>query len=143
MGAVKYLDLNRFWSYTISAILGFLEPLSVLLLWLLIFILADMVSGCYASLKEGKHLESRKMQKTIVKFLTYSSSVILLQGLDVYMITFAECGLAKIGCTLICGIEIYSVFENFYRATKNPVFKVLTRFTLAKIEDNTGVKIDD
>lgn len=140
---MKYCNLDRAYSYMIGAVLGFLEPLSVLLLWMLIFIIADMVSGCYASLKEGKHLQSKKLKRTIDKFLTYTTSIILLHGLDVYMMTFMDCGLAKIGCTLICGIEIYSVFENFYRATKNPVFKVLTRFTLAKIEDKTGVKIDE
>ena len=140
---MKYCNLDRAYSYIIGAVFGFLEPLSVLLLWMLIFIIADMVSGCYASLKEGKHLQSKKLKRTIDKFLTYTTSIILLHGLDVYMVTFADFGLARIGCTLICGIEIYSVFENFYRATKNPVFKVLTRFTLAKIEDKTGVKIDE
>lgn len=139
---MKYFSINRLWSYLFSAIMGFLEPLSVLFLWLLIFILVDMVSGCYASLKEGKHLESRKMQKTIIKFILYTTSVILLHGLDLYMITFAECGLARIGSSIICGIEIYSIFENFYRATKNPVFRVLTQFTLQKVEGKTGVKIN-
>ena len=140
---MKYFTLDRIWAYCIASLMGFFEPISVLFLWLLIFILVDMFAGMYASLKEGKHLESSKMQKTVIKFITYSTSVILLHGLDVYMITFAEFGLAKIGCTLICGIEIYSIFENFYRATKNPVFKALTQFTLGKIEEKTGVHIEE
>lgn len=140
---MKYFSLDRLWSYLIAVLGAFFEPLSVLFLWLLIFIIVDMFAGMYASLKEGTHLESRKMQKTLVKFCLYSTSIILLHGLDMYMITFAECGLAKIGCTLICGIEIYSIFENFYRATKNPVFKVLTQFTLQKIKNETGVEIEE
>ena len=140
---MKYLDLNRLWSYMISALIAFLEPISVLILWLLIFILVDMVTGIYASIIERKLITSHKLQRTVIKFLMYSTTVILLHGLNVYMLTFAECALAKIGATIICGIEIYSVFENCYRATKNPVFKVLTQFTLGKIEEKTGVHIEE
>lgn len=140
---MKYFSLDRLWSYLIASIGAFFEPLGVVLLWMLIFIMADMFAGIYASLKEGKHLESHKMQKTIVKIITYSTSIILLHGLDTYMITFIDCGLAKIGATIICGIELYSILENFYRATGNKVFRVLTKFTLKKIEDSTGVQINE
>lgn len=140
---MKYFSLDRLWSYLIASIGAFFEPLGVVLLWMLIFIMADMFAGMYASLKEGKHLESHKMQKTIVKIITYSTSIILLHGLDTYMITFIDCGLAKIGATIICGIELYSILENFYRATGNEVFRVLTKFTLKKIEDSTGVQINE
>ena len=88
-------------------------------------------------------MTSHKLQKTVTKFLLYSTSVFLLEGIDHYMITFADLGLAKMGCTIICGIEFYSNLENCYRITGNRVFKVLTRFTLKKIEDTTGVKIED
>lgn len=82
------------------------------------------------------------MQKTIVKVITYSTSVILLHGLDTYMMTFMDCGLAKIGATIICGIELYSILENFYRATGNVVFRALTTFTLSKIKEKTGIDIE-
>ena len=138
----KYFDIDRIWSYLIASCAAFFEPIGVVLLWMFIFILADMIAGMYASLREGKHLESHKMQKTIVKVITYSTSVILLHGLDTYMMTFMDCGLAKIGATIICGIELYSILENFYRATGNEVFRILTKFTLKKIQDSTGVEID-
>lgn len=139
---MKYLDLDRIWSYLIAAMVSFFEPVGVVLLWMLIFVLADMFAGMFASLKEGKHLESHKMQKTIVKVITYSTSVILLHGLDTYMMTFMDCGLAKIGATIICGIELYSILENFYRATGNVVFRALTTFTLSKIKEKTGIDIE-
>ena len=140
---MKYLEMNRFWSYVCASILSFLEPISVLILWLLIFIIVDMVMGVYASLVEGKRITSHKLQRTVIKFLMYSISVILLEGIDIYMMTFADLNLAKIGSTIICGIEIYSIFENCYRATKNPVFKVLTQFTLGKIKEQTGVEVEE
>ena len=140
---MKYLDLNRIWSYMTAGIIGFFEPINVLILWVLIFILVDMITGIWASIREGKIISSHGMQRTVIKFLMYSTAVILLQGIDAYMLTFFECYLAKIGCTIICGIELYSVFENCYRITENEVFKILTQFTVKKIEEKTGVDINE
>jgi hypothetical protein len=127
----------------IASILGFLEPIGVLILWTLIFILSDMATGIYAAFCKGEKITSHKMQRTVVKFLMYSGAIMLLEGFDKYFVTFLECGLAKIGATIICGIELYSIFENCYKATGNIVFKILTQFTSKKIEEKTGVHIDD
>lgn len=140
---MKFLDIHRFWSYLIASLIGFLEPIGVLILWCLIFILADMVTGIYAAFCKGDLITSHKMQRTVVKFLMYSSSIMLLEGLDVYLITFADLQLARIGATIICGIELYSIFENCYRATGNVVFKVLTQFTSKKIKDVTDTDIGE
>lgn len=140
---MKYFDVHRIWSYCIASILGFLEPISILILWMLIFILSDMVTGIYAAFCKGEKITSHKMQRTVVKFLMYSGAIILLEGFDVYFVTFLDCGLSRIGATIICGIELYSIFENCYKATGNIVFKVLTQFTSKKLEEKTGVHIDD
>lgn len=140
---VKIFDIHKIWSYLIASILSFFEPIGVTILWMLIFILADMASGIYAAFCKGDKITSHKMQRTVVKFLMYSGSIILLEGLDVYMVTFASLNLAQIGATIICGIELYSIFENCYRATGNIVFKALTQFTSKKIKDNTGVDVDE
>lgn len=136
---MKIFDLHKIWAYSFAAIMGFLEPLWVILLWFLIFIMVDFITGVYASLIEGQQITSNKMQKTVIKFITYSTAIFLLHGIDVYLISFTKLYLARIGATLICGIELYSVFENMYRATGNQVFKILTQFTLKKIEEQTGV----
>ena len=140
---MKFLDIHHIWSYLIASILGFFQPIGVLILWSLIFILADMATGIYASFCKGELITSHKMQRTITKFIMYSSSIILLQGLDVYMITFADLNLARIGATIICGIELYSIFENCYKATGNVVFKVLTQFTSKKIKAVTDTDIGE
>ena len=140
---MKFLDIHRFWSYLIASLIGFLEPIGVLILWCLIFILCDMVTGIYAAFCKGDLITSHKMQRTVVKFLMYSSSIMLLEGLDVYLITFADLQLARIGATIICGIELYSIFENCYRATGNIVFKVLTQFTSKKIKAVTDTDIGE
>lgn len=140
---MKFLDIHRVWSYLIASILGFFEPIGVLILWSLIFILADMATGIYASFCKGDLITSHKMQRTIIKFIMYSSSIILLQGLDVYMITFADLNLARIGATIICGIELYSIFENCYKATGNVVFKALTQFVRTKTKEVTDTDIGE
>lgn len=140
---MKFFDLDKIWAYSFVAIMGFLEPLWVMLLWFLIFIMVDFISGIYASLIEGQLITSNKMQNTVIKFIMYATAIFLLHGIDAYMITFTKLYLARIGCTLICGIELYSIFENCYRITGNPVFKILTQFTLKKIEENTGVDLND
>lgn len=140
---VKIFDLDKVWAYLMASFLSFFEPIGVTLVWMLIFILADMASGIYAAYCNGDLITSHKMQRTVAKFLMYSGAIVLLQGFDIYMVSFANLNLAQIGATIICGIELYSIFENCYKATGNVVFKVLTQFTSKKIEQTTGEKIDD
>lgn len=138
----KVLDLDKIWAYIITALMGFFEPLEILILWMLIFIISDMITGIHASLAEGGHIQSCKLQKTVHKFVLYTLTIILLEGLDKYLFDLMDLHLANIGATIICGIELYSILENCYRVTGNVVFKVLTQFTLKKIGDETGVELD-
>ena len=138
----KILDIHKIWAYLISCTIGFLEPLWVLMLWFLIFISCDAITGISASIKEGQIITSHKLQKTIKKLVMYCMAIILMHSIDVYMITLIDLGLAKICASIICGIELYSIFENCYRITGNRVFKVLTQFTVKKIKNEVGVDIE-
>jgi len=137
----KVFDADKIWAYLIAGAFGFFEPLSVLMLWFLIFVLCDMITGIAASVKERTIITSSRLQRTIQKLLMYMMCIILVHGIDMYMITIVNMGLARICATIICGIELYSILENCYRVTGNEVFKVLTQFTLKKIEDKTGVQV--
>lgn len=140
---VKIFDIDKVWAYLMAGFLSFFEPIGVTIIWMLIFILADMATGIYAAYCKGIIISSHKMQRTIVKFLMYGGAIVLLHGFDVYMVTFASLNLAQIGATIICGIELYSIFENCYKATGNVVFKILTQFTCNKIKDQTGINIEE
>ena len=140
---MKLLDINKVWSYSIAAIMAFFEPLWVLILWFFIFIMVDFITGIYAAMVEGKFITSHKMRKTVGKFISYSTAVILLHGIDSYMLPFDALFLARIGATIICGIELHSIFENLYRATGNSVFRVLTQFSAKKLEQHTGVDANE
>lgn len=137
----KVLDIHKIWAYTITGTLGFFQPLWVLMLWFFIFVSCDTITGVSASIKEGQIITSHKLQRTIRKLLMYSMTIVLVHAIDIYMMTIVDLGLAKICATIICGIELYSIFENCYRITGNRVFKILTQATLKKIEDNTGVNM--
>lgn len=137
----KIFDIHKIWAYAISCTLGFFEPLWVLLLWFFIFVMCDTITGISASIKERQIITSHKLQKTIRKLVMYTMAIILVHSIDVYMMTLIDLGLAKICASIICGIELYSIFENCYRITGNRVFKILTQFTLKKIETETGIDI--
>ena len=140
---MKLLDIDKVWAYAIASILGFFEPLWVLILWFFIFIMVDFITGIYAAMIEGKIITSHKMRKTVGKFISYSTAVILLHGIDSYMLPFEALFLARIGATIICGIELHSIFENLYRVTGNDVFRVLTQFSAKKLEQHTGVDANE
>ena len=140
---MKILDVNKIWAYSFASILGFLEPLWVLILWFFIFIMVDFITGIYASKSVGKVITSNKMRKTVGKFISYATAIFLLHGIDSYMLPFDALFLARVGATIICGIELHSIFENLYISTGNEVFLVLTQFSLRKLEQHTGVKADE
>lgn len=138
----KVFDIHKIWAYTIMSVVSFLEPLWVLILWFFIFIACDFITGISAAIKERQLITSNKMSRSIKKLLMYSMAIVLVHAIDKDMLTFVDLGLAKICATIICGIELYSIFENCYRLTGNEVFRLLTRFTMKKIEDNTGINLD-
>lgn len=139
----KIFDIDKIWAYCISGVLAFFEPLAVLMLWFFIFVACDMITGVSASIKERKIITSNKLSRTIKKLVMYCTVIVLVHAIDKDMLTLVDLGLARICAAIICGIELYSILENCYRITGNRVFKVLTQFTLKKIEDETGVNIKE
>ena len=139
----KVFDIDKIWAYCITGTLAFFEPLWALMLWFFIFVAVDMITGVSASIKERKIITSNKLSRTIKKLVMYCTVIVLVHAIDTEMITLVDLGLARICSAIICGIELYSILENCYRLTGNTVFKVLTQFTLKKIEDETGVNLQE
>lgn len=137
----KVCDVNKVWVYMLCSICGFFQPVGVLILWLFIFVLVDLVTGIWASLVEGRFMTSEGLRKTITKLFFYFLTITLAEGLDKYMVCWG--GLAKMISAILCGIEFYSVLENFYRITGHRSFKILTQFTIKKIQEKTGVDIEE
>ena len=126
-----------------GAVMSFLAPIQVFVLWMLIFVGADLVSGVWAAKKRGEKLESKKLRGTINKMTWYFMFIILAQGLDVKVIPFIDLHLASMVSAIICGVELYSVLENAYSITGNRVFYMLTQFTVKKIKEVTDCDISE
>lgn len=137
----KICDINKAWAYMICISYGFFEQLGTLLFWLFAFVIVDLISGIIASLKAGKYMTSEGMRKTIAKLVCYLLVVILTQAISVYMLDYQK--MTKLICAILCGIELYSIFENFYKITGHRSFKILTQFTLVTLENKTGVKMPE
>lgn len=137
----KVFDFNKILAYSITSILGFLEPLWVLMLWFFIFIACDFITGISAAVKERQIITSKKLSLTIKKMLMYCMVVVLVHAIDKDMLVFIDLSLARICATIICGIELYSILENCYRLTGNQVFKILTQSVLKKVENEVGVDL--
>lgn len=137
----KICDLNKIWAYLFCLVYSFFQPVGALILWLFLFVFIDLVTGVWASLIECHFMTSSGLRKTIVKFFFYFLTITLVEGIDKHMVCWG--GMSKIVSAVLCGIELYSILENFYRITGHRSFKILTQFTVKKIEEKTGVCIDD
>ena len=126
-----------------GAILSFMAPIQVFILWMLIFVGVDLVSGIIAAKKRGEKLESKKLRATINKMTLYFMFIVLAQGLDVKVVPFWDMHLACLVSAIICGAELYSVLENAYVITGNRVFYILTQFTVKKIKEVTDCDISE
>ena len=126
-----------------GAIMSFIAPIQVFVLWMLIFVGVDLVSGIWAAKKRGEKLESKKLRASINKMTWYFMFIILAQGLDVKVIPFIDLHLASMVSAIICGVELYSVLENAYSITGNRVFYMLTQFTVKKIKEVTDCDISE
>lgn len=135
---------SKFMFVAFGSIIGFFAPLYALIIWMFMFVIADLITGMWASKKMSILLESCKLRKTVSKTTLYAMTIVLLHAIDTQVLPFVTTlELARIGTSIICAIELYSIFENAYKITKNRVFFILTQFTLKKIEDVSGVDIHE
>lgn len=134
---------NKFVFISVGGIVGFFVPLYALIIWMFMFVIADLITGMWASKKLHILWESCKLRRTVSKTTLYALTIVLLHAIDTQILPFSSLELARIGTSIICAIELYSIFENSYKITKNRVFFILTQFTLKKIEDVSGVDIEE
>ena len=126
-----------------GAVMSFMAPIQVFIIWMLIFVGVDLVSGILAAKKRGEKLESKKLRATINKMTWYFMFIVLAQGLDIHVVPWIDMHLASMVSAIICGVELYSVLENAYSITGNRVFYMLTQFTVKKIKEVTDCDISE
>lgn len=134
---------SKFVFISVGGIIGFFSPLYVLVIWMLMFVCADLITGLWSAKKNKILWTSDKLRKTVSKTTLYTMVIVLLHAIDVQILPFSGLELARVATSIICAIELYSILENAYKITDCRVFYILTQFTLKKIENATGVNIKD
>ena len=120
---------------------GFFVAAATLVGTMVVFVIADLITGVIAAKKRGEILRSRKLKRTVDKMTWYALAIVMCHMLDAGVLPFVDLHLAAFAAAIICGVELYSILENAYSITGNRVFWLLTQFTTKKIEGATGVDI--
>jgi len=102
-------------------IIAYFTPIREIVHVMLIFLTIDTISGIWASIKAKQKFESRKLQKTILKFLWYTVAVMLAWMME-KTFSLGWANLASITGGFICFVELKSIFENITRITDDYVF---------------------
>lgn len=143
MYRIKWTFSNTLYA-TWGAIVSFTQDIQAAMLGLIICIGIDTLTGFIAAPYRGQVRKSAKLKSVVGKIITYSTAIISLHILETLL--FPDYGnglfqLAKCACSLFGGLEIYSTFENLYDITGIKAFKLITQFTLKKVEEKTGIEI--
>jgi len=102
-------------------LISYFAPVKEIVHVMLIFILIDFISGVWAARKRKETLESRKLRKTLTKFLWYTVALILSYMME-KTFNLSWSNLSGIIGGFICFIELKSIFENITHITGEPIF---------------------
>jgi len=129
-----------------GAIMSFFTDIGTALLGLLICLCVDTITGFWAAPYRGQTRNSQGLSRFVVKLITYLIAVVVMHVLERLVFpdyaVMMEIQLARLICTAICLLEIYSTLENLYDITGLEVFKYITQFTSKKVKDATGVEVN-
>ena len=133
--------LYAFW----GAMVSFFTDINTALLGLLICLGMDTVSGFWAAPHRGQKRTSNGLSRFVTKLITYLMAVILMHVLEILVFpdyaTTMRLQLARLACTAICGLEIYSTLENLYDVTGLAVFRYITQLSFKKVKEATGIEL--
>lgn len=122
-----------------TAVFSFLAPIGWWLSGCAFMVLVDFITGCWAARKRGEMWSSVKFRNSISKCGAYLFVIICARVVESMLPTYVEYAeLTKLFAGFIVGVEFYSVLENFYKATGNKVFYILTQITSRKLKDTSG-----
>lgn len=116
--------------FLLTAATAFISPIGHWLAIVGFLVVADMVTALIANSKAKKPIESRKLFRTIMKFVVYGIAVITGYIFELYF--FPDLPVAKLMTAFIATIEIKSMDENYKAITGRSFFKfvieALTKF---------------
>lgn len=118
-------------------------PIRNILILMFAFIIFDMITGLAAARKRGEAIQSCKLWNTIYKTLISTTLVLLLYSVDREFSLTGIISVHKIMGLFVCGFELWSILENAIQITNNSIFKALKKFMRDKVEEETGVDLNN
>jgi len=133
--------MKTYMSGIIASLFVFITPVIPLIWLVLLFVISDTALGVWASYKENKQIESRKLARVISKITIYCAMIMMVYSLDVLVLyTWIDDKMlvTKIGAGVLCFVEGFSMDENIRRFNndKGVIFYVERLFKVVK-----GVKV--
>ena len=133
---------NNFISGAIMSIMAYYAPCKGMIIVAVSAILFDLLTGVMASLSEGKGIKSKRLWRTIYKLFFVTSLVVCYDSVQ-----FPNDELHSgwsVGWLEGLGKKVWwSILENMARITDHPIFRILKRYMTDKIQDTTGVNLEE
>lgn len=107
----------------ITGLCAFFAPTGKWIAFVGFLVAADMITGILAAHKAKKQIESRKMTRSIGKFVGYGLAVLIAYYLQI--IFFPELPAMQSVSALIATIELKSIDENYHTMFGHSFFKTL------------------
>jgi phage-related holin len=115
---------------------AFFAPIGWWLAACAFFVIADFITGCWAARRKGEIWTSNKFRNSISKCGAYMFVIICARIFEGMLPVYIEqTEITRLFAAFIVGVEFYSVLENFYKATGNRVFYLLTQITNKKLKE--------
>jgi hypothetical protein len=106
------------------AALAVLAPIKALLISVGFLIIADLITGIWAAVKQKKAITSAAMRRTISKMVIYNLAVISGFLVESYMLEYLL-PVSKIVASVIGLVELKSILENANKILGQDLFKTV------------------
>jgi len=108
-----FTDTYNFLLHLFAFIVLYLTPISNYVHLVLLLVFFDLITGSWASIKEGQKFSARKLRNTVEKFIFYAIAIII--GYILQKIISDGTELSRIVALFIGSIEVKSNYENISR----------------------------
>lgn len=136
--------LSKYVSGLVAALLALLCPITPLIITATVFITIDFITGIYASYaaarREGQKwsIESRKAWRTVYKLGFVVTGIVMTWLVDSLVLSFMHLNLANLFTGFVCGVELWSFFENASIISGVEIFEWLGRWIKSKLRKEIG-----
>ena len=132
----------KFLFCVLSAIGTFFVPLLPAIYITFSVIAFDAFLGCKVARKRNMPIETRKLWKTLVKFLYCMALIVFGYTIDEYILVSLNAHLVELFAGLICGVEVWSAVENLNEIDPTGPWRLLSKFIKSKGEKYLEITID-